>query len=111
MIIIKLSVKVSIVLGIFILFAIPSSYAEVRMLERVPTTIQKHNWKQSSVHYEVVEAGEHEYTYWKNFIRQSRTCQISHRIKTIVYYCEEHNHTKIETVLDKIIHSNKHGVH
>ncbi|WP_010094352.1 hypothetical protein [Ornithinibacillus scapharcae] len=108
---IKLFVRLSIIFGILIVFGVPSAFAEVKILERVPTTIEKHNWKQSSVHYDVVEVGEHEYTYWKNFIRQSRTCQISHRIKTIVYYCEEHNHTKVETVVDEVIHSNKHGEH
>lgn len=109
--ILKLAVRLSIILPMLFALWIPITYAEVGILERVPTSIEKHNWKQSSIHYDMIEAGEHEYTYWKNFMRKSRTCQISHRIKTIVYYCDEHNHTKVETILDEVIHSHKHGDH
>ncbi|MUK90197.1 hypothetical protein GMD78_17635 [Ornithinibacillus sp. L9] len=74
----------------------------------VDTAETKHNWKEYSTDYEIIEVGTHEYTYWKNFIRHKRTCHISHRIKTVVYYCDIHDHTKSETFLEEIIHSEKH---
>ncbi len=77
-------------------------------MERTPHNHEGHNWKQSSVDYHVIEAGEHEFSYWKNFMKHSRTCHISHRIKTVVYYCDIHGHTKSETTLDEINHSVKH---
>ncbi|WP_412976995.1 hypothetical protein [Ornithinibacillus sp. 179-J 7C1 HS] len=84
------------------------SVQQVVLAERTPTTNEEHNWKQSSVHYDVILVGEHEYTYWKNFMKHKRTCTISHRIKTVVYYCDIHNHTKVVTTLDEVIHSEKH---
>ncbi|MBC5637738.1 hypothetical protein H8S33_13055 [Ornithinibacillus sp. BX22] len=81
---------------------------QIVMAERIPTTTEEHNWQQSSVHYDTILVGEHEYTYWKNFMKRKRTCTISHRIKTVVYYCDIHNHTKVETFLDEVIHSEKH---
>ncbi|GGA65784.1 hypothetical protein [Ornithinibacillus halotolerans] len=69
---------------------------------------EEHNWIQSSVDYTLIDAGEHEYNFWKNFMKYTRTCLIQHRIKTIVYYCDKHNHTKSETTLEEVIHSEKH---
>jgi hypothetical protein len=82
--------------------------AEEKPMERIPHNHEEHNWKQSSVDYHTIEVGEHEFSYWKNFMKHSRTCHISHRIKTVVYYCDIHGHTKSETILDEIIHSVKH---
>lgn len=72
------------------------------------TVATEHNWKEYSTDYEEIEVGTHEYTYWKNFIRHKRTCTITHRIKTVVYYCEDHDHTKSETFLEEVIHSGNH---
>ncbi len=77
-------------------------------MERTPLNHEEHDWKQSSVNYQIIEVGEHKFSYWKNFMKRSRTCQISHRVKTIVYYCDIHGHTKSVTFLDKVIHSEKH---
>lgn len=93
---------------LFILLGSMPISAEVEVLERTPRNIEQHNWKQSSVDYSVIDAGTHEYNYWKNFMKKTRTCQIYHRIKTVVYYCDIHNHTKSETTLEKIIHSERH---
>ena len=68
-----------------------------------------HNWIEYSTGYETIEVGSHEYSYWKNFIRHTRTCHISHVIKTVVYYCDEHDHTKTETELVETIHSGNHS--
>jgi len=69
----------------------------------------KHNWIEYSTSYETIEVGTHEYSYWKNLIRHTRTCHVSHVIKTIVYYCDEHDHTKVETELADTIHSGDHN--
>ncbi|WP_047981799.1 hypothetical protein [Ornithinibacillus contaminans] len=82
--------------------------ANLEMMERIPTSLEEHNWQKSSVDYNVIEVGTHDYTYWKNFMKRTRTCHISHRIKTVVYYCDIHNHTKSETSLEEIIHSERH---
>ncbi|MFD2044815.1 hypothetical protein ACFSTA_14120 [Ornithinibacillus salinisoli] len=103
--------KLLLATGLTILVILPiyvdESEAAVEKLE-FDTTATQHNWKIYSTDYEEIEVGSHEYTYWKNFIRHKRTCQISHRIKTVVYYCDEHDHTKSETFLEEIIHSEKH---
>jgi hypothetical protein len=85
-----------------------SVFAQVENFERIPTSLEEHNWQEYSVDYDIIEVGSHEYNYWKNFMKRTRTCHISHRIKTVVYYCDIHDHTKSETILDKIIHSEKH---
>ncbi|WP_197046643.1 hypothetical protein [Oceanobacillus salinisoli] len=69
----------------------------------------EHNWVEYSVDYNEVDGGTHEYTYWKNFIKRTRTCHKTHIIKTVVYYCDKHDHTKSETFLDETIHSHRHG--
>ena len=68
-----------------------------------------HNWVEYSVDYNEVDGGTHEYTYWKNFIKRTRTCHKTHVIQTVVYYCDVHDHTKSETFLDDTIHSHQHG--
>ncbi|MFC2949649.1 hypothetical protein [Virgibacillus sediminis] len=79
--------------------------AQAQVEEREDTT---HEWVESSTTEDIIHADSHEYTYWKNFLRVTRTCEISHRVTTTVYYCDAHNHTKSETNLDEIIHSGKH---
>jgi 5-bromo-4-chloroindolyl phosphate hydrolysis protein len=73
------------------------------------TTGSTHNWVEQSTSYETIEVGTHEYSYWKNFLRHTRSCRVSHVIKTVVYYCEEHDHTKTETELVETIHSGHHS--
>ncbi|WP_135108516.1 hypothetical protein [Lentibacillus salicampi] len=72
-------------------------------------TEEQHNWVEYSIHYKTVEAGSHEYTYWKNFIERTSTCHISHRLKSVVYYCDVHDHTDSKIYLEETIHSNEHG--
>jgi hypothetical protein len=103
--------SISRILGIFLITTLLGSgiaFATTDSMERTPTTNEEHNWKQSSIDYHTIEVGEHEFSYWKNFMKHSRTCHISHRVKTVVYYCDIHGHTKSETILDEIIHSVKH---
>ncbi|WP_139223995.1 hypothetical protein [Lentibacillus halodurans] len=69
---------------------------------------KQHNWQEYSTHYETVDAGSHEYTYWKNFIERTRTCDISHKLKSVVYYCDLHDHTDSQIFLEETIHSEKH---
>ncbi|MFD1037494.1 hypothetical protein ACFQ3N_03520 [Virgibacillus byunsanensis] len=68
----------------------------------------QHNWLEFSTGYETIETDSHEYTYWKNFMRHTRTCDISHKIKTVVYYCDLHNHTNSKSFLEETIHSFRH---
>ncbi len=73
------------------------------------TTDMQHNWKKYGTDINVFQTDTHEVTYWKNFMRYSRTCNISHEVKTIVYYCGLHDHTKSETFLEEITHSVNHS--
>lgn len=68
-----------------------------------------HNWVEYSVDYHEVDAGTHEYSYWKNFMKRERTCQITHVIKTDTFYCNKHDHIKVETTLENIMHSHQHS--
>lgn len=68
-----------------------------------------HHWVKSSEDYHEIEAGTHDYSYWKNFIKYDRTCLKTHIIRTVVYYCHTHNHTKSETFLHETKHSLEHG--
>ncbi|WP_223116396.1 hypothetical protein, partial [Oceanobacillus polygoni] len=67
-----------------------------------------HNWVEYSTDTTVLEVGSHEVSYMKNLLRYSYVCDISHKIITVVYYCDEHDHTKSETFLDEVIHSEQH---
>ncbi|WP_157037597.1 hypothetical protein [Ornithinibacillus californiensis] len=96
------------IIGVLFIVISQVTSAEQKSMERIPTSTEEHNWKQSSVNYETLEVGEHKYNYWKNFMKHTRTCHISHRMKTVVYYCDIHNHTKSETILDEVIHSERH---
>ncbi|SHH00966.1 hypothetical protein SAMN05421807_10360 [Virgibacillus chiguensis] len=68
-----------------------------------------HEWKQKSSDINYIHTGSHEFTYWKNFMRHKRTCHISQKIKTTVYYCDLHNHTKSKTVHVETVHSEQHS--
>lgn len=74
-------------------------------------TIQSvpHNWKKSSTDHTKVDAYQHDYTIWDNFQNKTRTCSVSHEIKTVVWYCDLHNHTKSEVSIEETIHSNQHA--
>ena len=72
-------------------------------------SMQQHNWKVYHTDHSVIEAGTHDFTYWKNFMRKTRTCHITHEMKTVVYYCDLHDHTKSETSLIKVNHSLGHS--
>ncbi|MCT2534256.1 hypothetical protein NC661_09995 [Aquibacillus koreensis] len=67
-----------------------------------------HKWKQTSSEMKMVHADSHDYDVWRNFIKKTVTCDITHKIKTEVWYCELHNHTKSEVSLEETIHSYKH---
>ncbi|MFD2762093.1 hypothetical protein [Lentibacillus juripiscarius] len=69
---------------------------------------EAHNWVEYSTHVETVDAGSHEYTYWKNLIQRTRTCDISHKLKSVVYYCDTHDHTDVEIFHEETVHSEKH---
>lgn len=72
-----------------------------------PTAL--HDWRISSTASDIIDMGTHTYSYWKNLMQHNRTCEISHQMKTKVYYCSIHNHTKSKTVLEEIIHSESHS--
>lgn len=69
----------------------------------------EHNWKEYSTDTEILHIESHDIPYWKNFMRYTRTCDISHEVKTVVYYCDLHDHTKSETYLEDITHSENHS--
>lgn len=90
-------------------FSIGLHQAWAEIMEQDTTTGEtEHNWIESSVNYETIYVDTHEYTYWKNFLREKRSCDIFHKIKTVVYYCDIHGHTKSESHLVEVIHSEKH---
>ncbi|WP_068673223.1 hypothetical protein [Oceanobacillus sp. Castelsardo] len=96
-----------IVLGTVLLLStisISSIYAATDTPEK-----SHHNWAEYGVDYHEVDGGTHEYSYWKNFIKRNRTCQITHVIKTITFYCDKHDHTRSNTVLEKTKHSHHHS--
>lgn len=70
---------------------------------------EAHVWEHSSTNYETVQVGSHEFDYWKNFLRYSRTCDVSHKLMTVVYYCDVHDHTASETHIEDVVHSHKHN--
>ncbi len=68
-----------------------------------------HQWKKTSSEFEMIHADTHEYTVWHNFIKKTRKCDITHRMKTDVWYCDLHKHTRSEVSLEETIHSNRHS--
>ncbi|GAB3794364.1 hypothetical protein [Virgibacillus kimchii] len=104
----KIIMTITFMMFIFPLsLAIPTSAAVDHIASE--TNGSTHNWEEYSTSHETIEVGTHEYSYWKNLIRHTRTCHISHVIKTVVYYCDEHDHTKIETEVVETIHSGNHN--
>ncbi|WP_085991236.1 hypothetical protein [Oceanobacillus senegalensis] len=92
--------------ALFILLSVDTTLveADVQVKEELD-----HNWVEYSTDFNEVDGGTHEYTYWKNFIKRTRTCQKTHMIKTVIYYCDKHDHVKSETFLDETTHSHRHG--
>ncbi|WP_222599291.1 hypothetical protein [Aquibacillus kalidii] len=68
----------------------------------------EHNWKRMSSEFKLVHTDTHDYTVWHNFIKKTRKCDISHRMKTEVWYCDLHNHAKSEVSFEETIHSHQH---
>ncbi|MFD1334289.1 hypothetical protein ACFQ4N_01690 [Oceanobacillus iheyensis] len=68
-----------------------------------------HQWKEIENHVEKIHVDTHDIEYRRNFIKETRPCKIYHHIRTIVYYCEIHGHTKVETILEKVEHSEDHS--
>lgn len=97
-------------LTLILYFSIGLPKAGAEIIEGDTTTDEiEHNWEISSTNYEIIHVDTHEYTYWKNFLRETRTCDVFHKIKTVVYYCDIHGHTKSESHLVEVIHSEKHA--
>ncbi|TMN21503.1 hypothetical protein FH966_00960 [Lentibacillus cibarius] len=67
-----------------------------------------HNWQEYSTHVETVDVGTHEYTFWRNFIEHTGTCNISYKLKSVVYYCDVHDHTDAKIFHEETIHSEEH---
>lgn len=99
--------KMMVVIAILVLstFSISSIHADMNTLE----SNDEHNWVEHRIDYHEVDGGTHEYSYWKNFIKRERTCHITHVIKTITYYCDKHDHIKVDTLLEKTKHSHHHS--
>lgn len=93
-----------------LLFASPLAGAEEAPTQEdsSPTDNMTHNWEISSTDFTTIHAATHDITYWKNFMQQSRPCDVFHRLKTVVYHCDEHDHTTSETVLEEITHTEDH---
>ncbi|WP_051382045.1 MULTISPECIES: hypothetical protein [Sediminibacillus] len=89
-----------VIVGPFSVFASP---------EKVEESSVEHNWERMDTEYEIVPVDTHTYTVWRNFIRKTRKCDISHRIKTDVWYCDLHHHTRSSSSIDEIIHSEEHS--
>ncbi|MBP1971288.1 hypothetical protein J2Z83_003427 [Virgibacillus natechei] len=107
-------VKLSLAISLAFMTFLPMDVLEIKdsffVYDNENTVLDEtqHNWEEYSTDTEIIHTGSHEYTYWKNFGRESRTCNISHKIKTVVYYCDVHDHTYSETFLEETIHSEDH---
>jgi len=89
---------------VLLLFAAPVAGAE----DSSPTENMTHNWEISSTDFTTIHAATHDITYWKNFMQESRPCDVFHRLKTVVYHCDKHDHTTSETMLEEITHTEDH---
>ncbi|WP_053219894.1 hypothetical protein [Virgibacillus senegalensis] len=69
----------------------------------------EHNWERMDTEYETIPIDTHTYTVWRNFIRKTRECEISHRVKTDVWYCDLHHHTRSASTIEEVIHSERHS--
>ncbi|UJL45481.1 hypothetical protein KFZ58_13855 [Virgibacillus sp. NKC19-16] len=104
----KFSLAIGLALMIFLPMDLPKAAAEANPQETEEGD-SEHNWQEYSTDYNTIQTGSHEYTYWKNFMRETGTCEISQRIKTVVYYCDIHDHTKSETEVEETTHSGRHS--
>ncbi|WP_249870357.1 hypothetical protein [Oceanobacillus saliphilus] len=104
----KRIIAISLFCAIFLTVQLTEATAAV-MSNDIQETTAEHNWVEYSTDIKEFEVGTHEITYWKNFMRYTRTCTISHVIRTVVYYCDIHDITKSETFLEDIVHSEKHS--
>ncbi len=68
-----------------------------------------HQWVKMGTEFAVIPVDTHEFTIWHNFVKKKRNCEITHKVKTVVWYCELHHHTKSETLLEETIHSKQHN--
>ncbi|MGJ9457746.1 hypothetical protein [Oceanobacillus sp. CF4.6] len=105
----KLKFIISLSFAIFASMQLMEAEAAVVENDFYGTTDVQHDWKEYGTDINVFQTDSHDVTYWKNFMRYSRTCNISHKVKTVVYYCELHDHTKSETFLEDITHSVNHS--
>lgn len=85
------------------------SFVSVHAEETQIIEQEEHNWIESSEDYHEIEAGTHDFSYWKNFMKYNRTCLKTNIIRTVVYYCDIHDHTKSESILHDTKHSLEHG--
>ncbi|WP_074597583.1 hypothetical protein [Sediminibacillus halophilus] len=97
------------VILLLVLMGIMGSMPVFASPEKVEESTEEHNWERMDTEYEVVPVDTHTYTVWRNFIRHTRKCDISHRIKTDVWYCDLHHHTRSSSTIEEIIHSEKHS--
>ncbi|WP_157087658.1 hypothetical protein [Oceanobacillus damuensis] len=104
----KRMMAMSLLYAFFVTMQLTESEAAV-MDKDIQGTAVEHNWVEYSTDIKEMEVDTHDITYWKNLMRYTRTCTISHVIRTVVYYCDIHDHTKSETFLDDVIHSEKHS--
>ncbi|WP_138415196.1 hypothetical protein [Aquibacillus sediminis] len=89
--------------------SLASSTDEEEEPEVVETDESNHNWKKTSSQLEMVHEDTHEYTAWHNFVKRTFKCDITHKIRTDVWYCDIHDHTKSDVSLEETIHSRDHG--
>lgn len=92
-----------------VLMLIPTSNSGAIEVDTDGSKNIHHNWKKTSTEIKVIDAGTHEYSVFHNFIKKTRKCDISHKVKTEVWFCDLHNHTKSEISLDETVHSYEHS--
>lgn len=64
-------------LTLILYFSIGLPKAGAEIIEGDTTTDEiEHNWEISSTNYEIIHVDTHEYTYWKNFLGETRTCDV-----------------------------------
>ncbi|QKY70054.1 hypothetical protein [Lentibacillus sp. CBA3610] len=68
---------------------------------------ERHNWQEYSTHTKRRKL-DHMNIHTGNFIERTRTCDVSHELKSVVYYCDVHDHTHSEIFLEDTVHSEEH---
>jgi hypothetical protein len=103
--------KRGIIIAGFFFFFFSGEITNAKVDDRTIYSVEEkeHNWQVQDTYEEQVDGGTHEFTYWKNFMRYTRTCQVIHHIKVVVYYCDVHDETKTESTLIKTEHSERHN--